>query len=135
MTERVLIAVGKEDSGVKIEPGLEINKDTFKMKLLITNNSGLEVTINHSSSQKYNFVLLDFNRKVLYNWAADKMFAQMLTSTVIAAGKTVEFAEELDMETYGAILNRAEYMKAYIVGQSDSFTISKDGYELVLRSF
>ncbi len=133
VVERVLNAVDTEDANVKIEPGFEENSGIFKMKLDIANNSTSDIKINHNSSQKYDFVLLDKNRKELYRWSSERMFAQVLTYTLIPAGEKVEFTEELDLKTYGDIINKAVYMKIYITGRSEGFKISPDGYEAVLK--
>ncbi|HPD00792.1 MAG TPA: hypothetical protein PLA01_05520 [Acetivibrio sp.] len=53
------------------------------------------------------------------------MFIAALTETVIGAGKTVEFEEELDMESYKDVIGKAKYLKAYIVGTSEDCEIEK----------
>jgi hypothetical protein len=120
-------------TGVKVEPGFEKSSGAFKMKLVIKNNTDADVTINHSSSQKFNFVLMDSDRKELYCWSADKMFLQALTETVIAKGDSVEFSYEMDLKSYGEVIDKAVYLKAFIVGQSNFFKINQNGYELDLK--
>jgi len=53
------------------------------------------------------------------------LFIAALTETVIGAGKTVEFEEELDMESYKDVIGKAKYLKAYIVGTSEDCEIEK----------
>jgi len=65
------------------------------MALTIKNNSKKDVVIQHFSGQKYDFVLLDDKKEELYRWSGDRAFVEILTSTEIPAGKTVEFRKFL----------------------------------------
>jgi len=58
---------------------------------------------------------------------------EILTSTEIPAGKTVEFSEILDAKTYDEISGKAYYFKAVIVGSSEDFEINENGYYLSLK--
>jgi hypothetical protein len=93
-----------------------------------------QIVIQHNSGQKFDFSLLDANREVLYNWSADKSFIMALTETVIEPGKTVELSDKAETSLYDGILEKAVYMKAYIMGTSDDFTINDDGYETEIFS-
>jgi len=141
VVKRTLDAVEKSEAsgekemytGVNIEPGFAKNDTVLKMKLAIKNNTAADVTINHSSSQKYDFVLLDSQNKELYRWSSGSMFMQVLTETVIKTGDSLEFNAELDTKTYGEIIDKAVSMKAYIVGGSESFKVNPDGYKADLK--
>jgi len=63
----------------------------------------------------------------LYRWSGDRAFVEILTSTEIPAGKTVEFSEILDAKTYDEISGKAYYFKAVIVGSEKTFTITHLG--------
>ncbi|MFZ5989880.1 MAG: BsuPI-related putative proteinase inhibitor [Bacillota bacterium] len=123
----------KADDGLTVEPGYEKGTDVFKMKLKITNSLKKEITINHTSSQKYDFKLLDSNKEIIYTWSSDKLFMMMLTDTVIGAGETVEFVEELDMESFKDFVNKAKYLKAFISGTSEDVYIDSEGYEVEIK--
>lgn len=114
---------------VEVTPSVEADDDGIKMGLTIVNNSGQPITINHSSGQKYDFVLLDSERNALYRWSADKAFIAALTTTVIEAGATLEFTELLEGEAYDGIKDEVKYMTAYIVGTSEAFSVNQEGYE------
>jgi len=92
-----------------------------------------DVVIQHFSGQKYDFVLLDDKKEELYRWSGDRAFVEILTSTEIPAGKTVEFSEILDAKTYDEISGKAYYFKAVIVGSSEDFEINENGYYLSLK--
>ena len=62
----------KTDVAVKASAN-EVNGG-LKMSLTIENNTGKAVTINHTSGQKYDFVLLDSEGEILYQWSANKKF-------------------------------------------------------------
>jgi len=111
---------------VQVIPSAEVCGDDLVMKLEIVNNTGKKVTINHSSGQKFDFKLLDADRNILYTWSADKVFIMALTSTEIEPGESAVFTDTID---FGAYKDKAVYMKAYITGKSDDFTVDPDGYE------
>ncbi len=125
------IASFKED--VEVKPSVETDGSSLKLKLSITNNSGEQITINHSSGQKYDFALLDAERNSLYRWSADKMFIAALTTTTIGAGETAEFTEELSGDFYNGIKDRVAYMTAYITGDSSAFNVNPEGYEVPVK--
>jgi len=91
-----------------------------------------DVVIQHFSGQKYDFVLLDDKKKNCTGvWR--QSIVEILTSTEIPAGKTVEFSEILDAKTYDEISGKAYYFKAVIVGSSEDFEINENGYYLSLK--
>ncbi len=118
---------------VIIEPGYDKSDKVFKMSLKITNNTSKSVTINHTSGQKFDFKLLDENKEILYTWSMDKMFMMALTNTVIEPGKSIEFSDELDMESFGETVNSAKYLKGFIVGSSKDMAIESEGYEVEIK--
>jgi len=114
---------------VQVNPSVETSEEGMKLKLMIVNNSDKNVTINHSSGQKFDFVLLDSDRKEIYRWSGDKGFITALTETVIEAGKSIEFSVDVEKEEFEKLKGKAAYMKAYITGVSEDFEIDPDGYE------
>ncbi len=127
---KLIALLEKQESGITIKPGVTVNEDSIEMKISIVNNSKESVIINHSSGQKFDFVLLDANNNVLYTWSADKSFIAMLTSTTIEAGKSIKFSAILDGEQYKAIKDKIVTLKAYVIGSSDSFSINTEGYKI-----
>jgi len=123
----------KEDSRVLIKPSAHMENGLFIMRLAITNNTGKEVYISHNSGQKVDFQLLDSNREVLYTWSADKLFIMALTGTIAGPGETIEFNEEVEADIYGDALEKAVFMRAYITGTSEDFTVNADGYETEIQ--
>jgi len=118
---------------VIVETDYEKSDKSFKMKLKITNNTNKNITINHTSGQKFDFKLLDENREILYTWSMDKMFIAALTDTIIEAGKSIEFSDELDMANFGDIVNKAKYLQGFITGTSEDFKIDDRGYEKEIK--
>ncbi|OPX45769.1 S-layer protein precursor [Ruminiclostridium hungatei] len=118
---------------IVVSPDAILTEDAIEMKIDIINNTEKEVVLNHSSGQKFDFAILDADKKVIYRWSADKMFTMALTSTVIEPGKTLELGDTLTGEQFKEIKDRMAYMKAYVIGKSDSFIIRDDGYEMKLR--
>jgi S-layer homology domain. len=119
----------EQNEQVHVNPSFKIGTDSMELKLEITNNTKQTVTINHSSGQKYDFTLLDSEKKDIYRWSADKSFIQMLTATEIEPGKTVEFKENIQGDLFNTLKDKAVYMRAYIIGESNNFAVNADGYE------
>lgn len=119
---------------VTIIPGATVKEASIEMKISIVNNTKQAVIFNHSSGQKYDFALYDSQGNDLYRWSADKSFTMALTSTKIEAGKTLEFSESLSGDQFDAIKDKIAYLKAFIIGSSDSFDINEDGYEYDLKT-
>lgn len=122
-----------ENQEIVIKPSVVLKEKSLEMKLSIINNSEKTVTFSHSSGQKYDFVLLDSEKNELYRWSDGRFFTLMLTSSTILAGETLEYEEFLEEEIYREIKDKAIYLKAYLVGSSDSFTVNPKGYELLLK--
>ncbi len=112
---------------VQVSPSIEQGSGNIVLRLTIANNTGNTVTINHSSGQKYDFMLLGQDKNILYTWSADKSFIAALTSTVLEPGQSVEFSDTIPR---GDFMDKAVYMKALITGTSDEFAINPDGYEI-----
>lgn len=102
--------------------------DSLEMKLVISNNTASPIRINHTSGQKYDFVLFDAENNEVYIWSADRMFIDALTKTVIEPAQTIVFSETLDGDAYAAIKDDIRLLKAVITGTSDDFDIDSDGY-------
>lgn len=122
-----------QNANVTVIPAAVMGKDTIEMKISIFNNSKKAVTINHTSGQKFDFVLMDENKKELYVWSADKLFIMAQGSTTIEPGKTVVFSDTLSGDQYTAIKEKVAYLKATITGTSNDFQIKTEGYEARLK--
>lgn len=131
--DRLLSQLEKENMQVDIKPSVELKDGSMKMKLTITNNSKSQVVIKHSSGQKYDFKLLDSERNVLYTWSADKMFTMMVSQTIIEPGKSVEFSGDVEKSVLDGIKGKVAYMNAYLNGETDSFAINPNGYEIEVK--
>lgn len=130
---KLMNLVEKQNAEVVIKPSVSVKEDSLDMKLSITNNSKNIVTFTHSSGQKFDFVFLDKDMKELYRWSDGMNFTMMLTSSSIETGKTLEYSASLNGDQYKAIKDKMVYLKAYLIGSSDSFVINTNGYELKLK--
>ncbi len=128
--ENLVNLLEKEKQDVVIQPYAVATGDSLEMKLSIINHSKYPVIFSHSSGLKYDFVLLDADKKELYRWSEGKVFTMMLTDSVIEAGKTIEYDEILDKDLYKEIKDKIIYLQAYVIGSSNSFTINHGGYEI-----
>jgi hypothetical protein len=97
------------------------------MSLTILNNTDKEITLSHTSGQKFDFQLFDAGGNNLYTWSADKQFMALMNETSIGPGEEIVFSDTLDSAANEAA-GRAASMTAYIVGTSEDFTIDADGY-------
>ncbi len=121
-----LIKSYKNDVSVKASAAEE--KDGLRLTLTVMNNSSKAVTINHSSQQLFDFKVLDKNGDSLYCWSANRMFAQMVTTTEIAPGEQVVFSDLVDSTTYGTFKSKMKTVVGYITGSSSNFAINTNGY-------
>lgn len=133
VVSKLVSLLEKQNPVVTVTPEAEIKDDSIIMKVTLTNNSKNAVSFNHSSGQKYDFKLLDADKKVLYTWSADKMFTMALINSKIEAGNSVVYTETLSGDEYKAIKDKIASMKAYVLGSSDEFTLDTQGYELILK--
>lgn len=131
--DKLIKLLAAQNRHVIISPDATVTNDSIEMKLNITNNSEKDIILNHSSGQKFDFALLDAERNVIYRWSADKMFTMALTSTRIEPGKTLEFSDTLSGDAYAAVRDKVVYLKAYLIGSSDSFSIDDNGYEIKIK--
>ncbi|MCX7745850.1 MAG: BsuPI-related putative proteinase inhibitor [Clostridia bacterium] len=117
--------------GVSVSPSCEKTADQMVLKLRIHNNSYRDATINYSSGQRFDFVLMDQNRKVIYRWSEGKAFTQALTKDTIPAGEFLEFSVKIEGDKAKELINSACYMIGYITGTSAEFdTHMLQGYEI-----
>ncbi len=131
--DKLIKLLAVQNQYVDISPDAIVTSDSIEMKLKIKNNSEKDIILNHSSGQKFDFALLDADRNVIYRWSADKMFTMALTSTRIEPGKSLEFSDTLSGDVYAAIKDKVVYLKAYLIGSSDSFSIDDNGYEIKVK--
>ena len=128
ITGRLVELESKLDSSVTVKASATQTSDGLKMELVIANNTNKAITIDHSSQQLFDFEIFDKNGNSLYRWSANRMFAQMVTTSKIASGEELVLSDTLSAKDYSVIKEKAATMKAYIVGTSSDFTINSEGY-------
>jgi hypothetical protein len=132
--EKLITRLEKENSTLMITTDFEKTSDGAKMRITVQNDGKAPVILSHSSSQKFDFKLLDGNKNNIYTWSADKLFLMALTETFIEAGKSAVFEEELPKDIYDSIKDRAEYMKAYVLAKTSSYKFNENGYEIMIST-
>lgn len=130
---RLTAFLEENESLIKVNAKIERSGESLVMRLAITNKTGYDVVINHPSGQKYDFVLYDAGKNEIYRWSDGMVFTMAQIKTVIKAGATVEFKEKVNYIAHRGIPDRAAYLKAYIMGSSEDFTINTAGYMAALR--
>lgn len=126
-----LVDLLEKQNQVLVEPTAKVKADSIEMKITIKNKTANDLFITNCSGQKYDFELLDADRKSVYRWSADKSFIMALTTTKIEAGKKIEYSETLSGNEYKAIKDKMFYLKAYITG--DAEFVNSKGYEIALN--
>jgi hypothetical protein len=126
-----LMELLEKQNKVTVEPKAFIKDEAIEMKITINNNTKNDIVITNISGQKFDFELLDANKKALYRWSADKTFIMALTTTKIEAGKSMEFSDTLSGDAYQAIKDKIVFLKAYITGKAEF--INANGYEINLK--
>ncbi len=128
LTDRLVRLCGTLMSDITIRASATVENGSLIMGLAIENTGANEVTIDHTSGQKFDFKVFDESGNILYTWSADKNFIQILTATTIPAGSKVEFTATIEKDAYGLFQSKASIVKAFIVGSSDDFYIDREGY-------
>lgn len=123
----------QRSNNVEVVPRVVVGSDEWELKMSIVNYSDQQVHINHPSSQDYDFALLGSGRNELYRWSSGKDFVAAVTTTTINPGKKIEYSQRLNTEQYYAMLYQFWYMRAYIAGSSNDFTIDPNGYETMVN--
>lgn len=118
----------KLEASVVVKASATETSDGLKMEIVISNNTDKTVTIDHSSQQLYDFAIYDKLGNSLYRWSANRMFAQVVTTSKIAPGDEMVLSDVIGTADYSAIKSKMTTLKAYIVGTSSDFTINPDGY-------
>lgn len=121
------------NTNIEVSTVASETENGLKISAVIKNNTENVVTINHSSGRKYDFIISGSNDVILYQWSANKRFIMELTTTTINANESIEFTDELDIETYNNIKKDIAKITAYIDGTSESFVINPDGYEIFIN--
>jgi len=133
LTDRLVNKIANLSSGIDIKPQAIIQDSSLTMKLSIKNNSAVPVTIDYSSGQRFDLQLLDANKEILYTWSADKAFILMLSSETLNPGQTLDFTETLDAAVFESLRASAAYMRVYVTGTSQDFSIDPNGYTIPLK--
>lgn len=130
MVQRLIDAVNRLSGNVDVKASAVREADRITMDLVIANNSSSSIVLDYTSGQRYDFTLLDSNKTVLYRWSADKLFIQELSSITIGPGESLVYIDELSGDVYRDIKDKISFMTVFITGQSNSFVINSDGYQI-----
>jgi len=82
---------------------------TLKATLVIKNTTTSLHLLTFNTSQKYDFVIRDAQGKEVKRWSADRMFAQIVTTTAIKPGEELSFAADLPLGDSGKPLPAGSY--------------------------
>lgn len=115
-------------NGVTVKASASETGGGLRLSLSILNSTDKAITINHSSQQIFDFAVFGASGDSLYRWSANRMFAQMVTTTKIEPGKEVVFSDIIAAETYSAFKDKMKTVVGYLVGTSDDFEVNSDGY-------
>lgn len=133
VVNNLLEAIGYNNiESLKIEPSYTIDSNGLNMTLKVVNQGSKPLILEHTSGQKYDFELLDADKKSIYKWSDGKMFTQMLENTNISKANSLEFSEMLSYKGNEGIIESSRYLVCYLKGSIESQSISTSGYMLEL---
>ena len=132
MISRLITLLATLQQDFQIHAELKEENNGLVMRLLLQNYTEQDITLQHTSGQKFDFKLLDRDGEILYTWSADKSFTMALTQTTLAAHETLVFEQFLEAEAYQLIKTRVFELRAFLVGSSDLVEISSEGYSAYL---
>lgn len=133
MMQRLTDAAKRFSGNVDVLVTAAQETDRITMNLFITNNSSNPVVLDYTSGQRYDFALLDNSKSTLYRWSADKLFIQELSSIQIDPGQSLGYSDELKGDAYISIKDKISFMTVFITGQSKSFQIDSNGYQIQVK--
>lgn len=70
---------------------VEVMADTAWLTLNVTNATAGEVRLEYPTAQRYDFEIRTPAGAVVWQWSADRMFAQVVSEERLAAGETVRY--------------------------------------------
>jgi len=115
---------------VEVKPEATVKDKSIEMKITVKNDSKNDISIECTSSQRFDFQFLDAEKNILWTWSANKMFMQALGTIEIKAGETVEFSDTISEDEYAEFKDKIVYFRAYITGSANF--IDQQGYETEL---
>jgi len=118
----------KMKNGVTVKASASETGGELRLSLSVLNTTDKTVSIAHSSQQLFDFAVYGADDNSLYRWSADRMFAQMVTTTTIEPGKEAVFSAVIDAASYSLFKDKMQKVVGYITGSSTDFKINPDGY-------
>jgi hypothetical protein len=70
---------------------VKVGRDAVELVLHATNPTSDPVTLEFSSGQRYDFLILDAAGKTVWRWGQDQMFTQALGREVLAPGQGLQY--------------------------------------------
>lgn len=70
---------------------VKVGHDSVELVLHATNPTSKPVTLEFSSGQRYDFLILDAAGRTVWQWGQDQMFTQSLGSEVLAPGQGLQY--------------------------------------------
>jgi hypothetical protein len=70
---------------------VKVGRDSVELILHATNPTSQAVSLQFSSGQRYDFMVLDGQGREVWRWSADKMFTQALGTEVLAPGQGLQY--------------------------------------------
>lgn len=96
---------------LNIEKTIGQQNEKMHVDIEVINNSNQDLTLEFSSSQKYNILIKTKDNEVIYDWAQGKMFAQVFIEETIKAKGSINFKEEIDLSNLD---NGIYYLEVFI---------------------
>ena len=85
------------------------------MEFRVSNGSDTPFTVEHSTGQEYEFLVLDKRGRVLWRWSDGIAFTQALTSSTIAPQGEVVYKAEIARKDFKKFKDDAVVVMAYLV--------------------
>jgi hypothetical protein len=73
---------------------VEVRPGSVRFVLHVTNSTSQPVALEFTSGQRYDFEVVDANGAKVWQWSADRMFAQVLGTESVAPGGSLKYEAE-----------------------------------------
>lgn len=100
------VAVGLDALAVLEPAGRPV---TVTAMLTLTNETRLERSYEHATSQEYDFVLYDAAGTAIWRWSTGRSFQDRGRSRSLAPGESIQYREVIDLSRIGVPLRSGHY--------------------------
>ncbi|MCH7876084.1 MAG: hypothetical protein IH965_12395 [Gemmatimonadetes bacterium] len=98
--------------------------ETIELELVLENGGSEPITLEFTTSQRYDFEIRNAEDELLWRWSDEMGFAQMLGSEIVEPGGRLRYEEEFSMALDAGTYRVIGYIAARDVDLRDELEIT-----------